>query len=73
MQWHTDNKTDREFAHIPGIIFIFYVEDVEDVNSNTLKVLTYTQAKKHTVITAMNLLRTIIMKKLQVLKCQVAR
>ncbi|GJH19921.1 phytanoyl-CoA dioxygenase family protein [Caballeronia novacaledonica] len=30
MQWHTDNKTDREFAHIPGIIFIFYVSDVED-------------------------------------------
>jgi len=30
MQWHTDNKTDREFAHIPGIIFIFYLSDVED-------------------------------------------
>ena len=30
MQWHTDNKTDRGFAQIPGIIFIFYVEDVED-------------------------------------------
>lgn len=30
MQWHTDNKTDRGFAHIPGIIFIFYVSDVED-------------------------------------------
>ena len=30
MQWHTDNKTDRELALIPGIIFIFYVEDVED-------------------------------------------
>ncbi|BBU31520.1 hypothetical protein BTHE68_52540 [Burkholderia sp. THE68] len=30
MQWHTDNKTDREFAQIPGIIFIFYVSDVED-------------------------------------------
>ena len=30
MQWHTDNKTDKGFAHIPGIIFIFYVSDVED-------------------------------------------
>jgi ectoine hydroxylase-related dioxygenase (phytanoyl-CoA dioxygenase family) len=30
MQWHTDNKTDRGFAHIPGIIFIFYISDVED-------------------------------------------
>jgi hypothetical protein len=30
MQWHTDNKTDKAFAHIPGIIFIFYVSDVED-------------------------------------------
>lgn len=28
MQWHTDNKTDRGFAHIPGLIFIFYVTDV---------------------------------------------
>ena len=25
MQWHTDNKTDKSFAHIPGIIFIFYI------------------------------------------------
>lgn len=30
MQWHTDNKTDKAFAHIPGIIFIFYISDVED-------------------------------------------
>ncbi|MGF6504473.1 phytanoyl-CoA dioxygenase family protein [Paraburkholderia sp. 32] len=30
MQWHTDNKTDKAFAHIPGIIFIFYVSEVED-------------------------------------------
>jgi hypothetical protein len=30
MQWHTDNKTDRSFAEIPGLIFIFYVSDVED-------------------------------------------
>jgi len=30
MQWHTDNKTDRGFAHIPGIIIIFYISDVED-------------------------------------------
>ncbi|WP_250479465.1 MULTISPECIES: phytanoyl-CoA dioxygenase family protein [unclassified Caballeronia] len=30
MQWHTDNKTDKAFAHIPGIIFIFYVSDVDD-------------------------------------------
>jgi len=30
MQWHTDNKTDRDFAKIPGIIFIIYVSDVED-------------------------------------------
>ena len=30
MQWHTDNKTDRAFAHIPGIIFIVYLSDVED-------------------------------------------
>tara|TARA_B110001450_G_C17660078_1_gene496812 strand:- start:1857 stop:2795 length:939 start_codon:yes stop_codon:yes gene_type:complete len=30
MQWHTDNKTDRGFADIPGIIIIFYISDVED-------------------------------------------
>lgn len=30
MQWHTDNKTDRGFAHIPGIIFIAYISDVYD-------------------------------------------
>ena len=30
MQWHTDNKTDKAFAHIPGIIFIFYISDVKD-------------------------------------------
>jgi hypothetical protein len=30
MQWHTDNKTDKNFAHIPGIIFITYVSDVAD-------------------------------------------
>jgi hypothetical protein len=29
MQWHTDNKTDRGFATIPGIIFIVYLADVE--------------------------------------------
>ena len=30
MQWHTDNKTDRGFAQIPGIIFIVYISDVDD-------------------------------------------
>ncbi|HWA70566.1 MAG TPA: phytanoyl-CoA dioxygenase family protein [Rhizomicrobium sp.] len=30
MQWHTDNKTDRGFAHIPGLIFIVYLADVTD-------------------------------------------
>src|SRR5690349_23459277 len=30
MQWHTDNKTARGFAEIPGLIFIFYCEDVVD-------------------------------------------
>lgn len=30
MQWHTDNKTDQKFSHIPGLIFIFYISDVED-------------------------------------------
>ena|ERR1700733_8336803 len=30
MQWHTDNKTDRGFAHIPGLIVIVYISDVED-------------------------------------------
>jgi phytanoyl-CoA dioxygenase PhyH len=30
MQWHTDNKTDRGFAQIPGIIFIAYISDVEE-------------------------------------------
>lgn len=30
MQWHTDNKTDRGFAHIPGLIFIAYMADVTD-------------------------------------------
>lgn len=30
MQWHTDNKTDRGFAPIPGIIFIAYLSDVND-------------------------------------------
>lgn len=30
MQWHTDNKTDRALADIPGLIFIFYISDVSD-------------------------------------------
>lgn len=30
MQWHTDNKTDKKFSHIPGLIFIFYISDVDD-------------------------------------------
>ena len=30
MQWHTDNKTGRDFAQIPGIIFIVYISDVDD-------------------------------------------
>ena len=30
MQWHTDNKTDQKFSHIPGLIFIFYISDVDD-------------------------------------------
>ena len=30
MQWHTDNKTDRAFSHIPGIIFVAYLIDVND-------------------------------------------
>ena len=30
MQWHTDNKTDKGFAPIPGIIFIVYLEDITD-------------------------------------------
>lgn len=30
MQWHTDNKTDRGFAHIPGLIVIAYISDVND-------------------------------------------
>ena len=30
MQWHTDNKTDKNIANIPGLIFIFYVSDVEN-------------------------------------------
>ena len=27
--WHTDNKTDKAFANIPGIILISYISDVE--------------------------------------------
>lgn len=30
MQWHTDNKTDKNIADIPGLIFIVYLTDVED-------------------------------------------
>ena len=30
MQWHSDNKTDKQFAQIPGLIFIFYISDVAD-------------------------------------------
>lgn len=30
MQWHSDNKTDKGFAHIPGIILICYLVDVND-------------------------------------------
>ncbi|PIS12102.1 MAG: hypothetical protein COT73_00445 [Bdellovibrio sp. CG10_big_fil_rev_8_21_14_0_10_47_8] len=30
MQWHTDNKTDKAIADIPGIIFIVYLNDVHD-------------------------------------------
>ena len=30
MQWHTDNKTDKEFSKFPGLIFICYLSDVND-------------------------------------------
>lgn len=30
MRWHTDNKSDRGFTSIPGVIFIFYVSDVTE-------------------------------------------
>ncbi len=30
MQWHTDNKTDRGFEHIPGFICVAYLADVTD-------------------------------------------
>lgn len=30
MQWHTDNKTDKGVVHIPGLIFISYLVDVND-------------------------------------------
>ena len=30
MQWHTDNKTSEGFAVIPGIIFIIYIDDVNE-------------------------------------------
>jgi Phytanoyl-CoA dioxygenase (PhyH) len=30
MQWHTDNKTDRGYEHIPGFICVAYLGDVED-------------------------------------------
>jgi hypothetical protein len=30
MQWHTDNKTDRRVAQIPGIIVICYLSDVSE-------------------------------------------
>lgn len=30
MQWHTDNKTDKNIADIPGLIFIVYLTDVDD-------------------------------------------
>ena len=30
MQWHTDNKADREFVHVPGLVVIAYISDVED-------------------------------------------
>ena len=30
MQWHTDNKNEQGATHIPGAIFIVYLEDVAD-------------------------------------------
>ncbi len=30
MQWHTDSKTSKGFASIPGLIFIVYITDVFD-------------------------------------------
>ena len=30
MLWHTDNKVDRKFQEIPGLIFIAYMSDVND-------------------------------------------
>lgn len=29
-QWHTDNKTDKNFAKIKGLIFLIYISDVDD-------------------------------------------
>jgi hypothetical protein len=30
MQWHTDNRREGAFVHIPGIIVLAYISDVED-------------------------------------------
>lgn len=30
MRWHTDNKTDRTFQSVAGLIFIAYLSDVDD-------------------------------------------
>jgi hypothetical protein len=30
MHWHTDNKRDGVFAHIPGLIVLAYISDVDD-------------------------------------------
>jgi hypothetical protein len=29
-RWHTDNKVNRTFSEIPGVIFISYISDVDD-------------------------------------------
>ncbi|WP_429443948.1 hypothetical protein [Paraburkholderia sp. 40] len=47
MQWHTDNKTDKAFAHIPGIIFIFMCRTSRMANFNISKALTFGRAKRH--------------------------
>ena len=68
MHWHTDNKADKEFKEIKGLIFIVYLEDVEDGEFQYIKNSHKFSAEKKLITIKMKKLRKNIKKKLYHLK-----
>ena len=67
MQWHTDNKTDKEFSKFPGLIFICYLSDVNDGQFQYIKRSHLWSSKKILMIIVMSSLNKVTNKKLKIL------